>query len=50
MESISRQYFAMKKATYLQSYAITQTVFEHTLKTVKRGEKPAVLGFVFFFF
>lgn len=33
----------MKKAMYLENYAIAQTIFEHTLKTIKRGEKPAVL-------
>ena len=32
MESISRQSFTVKKAMYLQHYAITQTVFECTLK------------------
>lgn len=43
MEIISRGSFTVKKAMYLQSYAITQTVFEYSLRTVKRGQKPAVL-------
>lgn len=44
MEEISRQSFTVKKAMYLQSYAITQTISEHTLKTVKREEEKNLLS------
>lgn len=44
MESISRGSFTVKKAMYLQSYAIIQTVFENFLKTVKREEEKNLLS------
>lgn len=44
MESISRGSFTAKKAVYLQSYAITQTVFEYALKTVKREDEKNLLS------
>lgn len=44
MESISRGFFTVKKAMYLQSYAISPTVFEYSLETVKREEAKNLLS------
>lgn len=37
-------FFTVKKAMCLQSYAISRTVFEYSLKTVKREEEKNLLS------
>lgn len=41
-------FFTVKKAMCLQSYAISQTVFEYSLKTVKREEEKKLAVLVLF--